>query len=81
MVVKDAFRAQRRLGRLVQFSTVNILFSETSSGHSTNITGYSAYTPGSYVYISLKSGEGYLMSPKHPDSFVRAYSEYQETDG
>ncbi len=72
MEVKGAFGAQRRLGRIVQFSTINIIFSETSSGHTTNITGYRSYTRGSYVYISLKKGVGYLISPKKPDCFARA---------
>ncbi len=71
--VVDAFRAQRRVGEKIGFSSVPIVLSETRSGGPLTITSVGASTSGDFVLVVTVEGKVYLLSPKEPKGFIEAF--------
>jgi hypothetical protein len=75
MDIRSAFRAQRRVGETIGFSSVPIVFNETRAGGPLNIQDVGATTSGGFVVILTTDGKKYLLSPQEPEEFIRAFRE------
>lgn len=66
------FRAQIELGRIIGYSSVPIVFSETRSGSPTHITSVGSYSHGSFVLVTQDDHRTYLLSPVDTSGFLQA---------
>ena len=73
MDVRGAFRAQRRVGKTIGFSSVPIVLSETRAGGPLSIRKVGARTSGDFVLVITTEGDNYLLSPQDPEGFVQAF--------
>ena len=73
MDVRGAFRAQRRVGKTIGFSSVPIVFNETRAGGPLDIEQVGAKTSRDFVLVTTTEGTHYLLSPLDPIGFVRAF--------
>ena len=71
--IRGAFRAQRRIGKTVGFSSVPIVFKETRAGGPLDIVKLGAQTSGDFVVVITTEGDKYLLSPLDPQGFVQAF--------
>jgi len=74
--MKQAFEAQMKLGRFVQYSTAAIVFSEQSYGTEADISGFSARASGMFVKIDTDSGNSFLLSPSDVYRFESVYRDF-----
>jgi hypothetical protein len=73
MDVLGAFRAQRRVGKTIGFSSVPFVLSETRAGGPFDIEQVGAKTSGDFVLVTIKEGTRYLLSPLDPEGFIQAF--------
>lgn len=71
--IRSAFRAQRRIGKTVGYSSVPIVFKETRAGGPLDIEKVGAQTSGDFVLVITSEGDRYLLSPLDPKGFVQAF--------
>ena len=69
--MRGAFRAQRKVGRIIAFCTVPIVFHERRAGNALGIEEVGAKTSGDFVLIDTDPGQCYLLSPQDPERFLR----------
>lgn len=75
MDVRMAFRAQRRVGKTIGFSSVPIVFNETRAGGPLDIEKVGVQTSGDLVLVMTAEGNRYLLSPLDPEEFVQAFND------
>ena len=73
MDVRGAFRAQRRVGKTIGFSSVALVFNESRAGGPLDIEKVGAKTSGDFVLVITMEGNRYLLSPLDPQGFVQAF--------
>lgn len=63
-----AFQGQMEFGKLIQFSSVQFVGSQTHSGN--KITSNSIHTSGNFILLSLKDGNNHLITPEQMEAFI-----------
>jgi len=71
--IRSAFRAQRRIGKTVGFSSVPIVFKETRAGGPFDVEQVGARTSGDFVLVRTSEGDRYLLSPLDPKGFLQVF--------
>lgn len=72
--LKGWYVSNKKYGNLTRFCTVPIVQAKTTSGHTLNITAFTAKTSGDFVILRETSGAEILLSPVEPSVFYQALS-------
>lgn len=64
------FRAANRLAQLIEFCTVNIIFTEQSIGDEAALDDQGAVASGEFILLTTIDHKSYLFSPKDPLRFL-----------
>jgi hypothetical protein len=73
MDIRGAFLTRRRVGKIIGFSSVPIVFDETRVGGPVDIETVGGRASGDFVLVRTIDGSSYLLSPADPEGFVEAY--------